>query len=74
MLLIRSNEIKAILWEQNGIVNPSTPRPEGQGLLRVDPEWRFSTLPSKARLGAAEWVNKYLNELDFLRNQAKNPE
>ena len=38
MLLIRSNEIKAILWEQNGI------------------------------------VNKYLNELDFLRNQAKNPE
>ena len=38
-------------------VNPSTPRPEGQGLLRVDPERRFSTPPSKARLGAAEWVN-----------------
>ena len=46
-------------------VNPSAPWPEGQGLpstraqaegLRVDPEPRFSTPPSKARLGAAEWV------------------
>jgi hypothetical protein len=26
-------------------------------LLRVDPERRFSTPPSKAGLGAAEWVN-----------------
>jgi hypothetical protein len=39
-------------------VNPSTPRPEGQGLLRVDPERRFFTPPSEAGLGAAEWVNK----------------
>jgi hypothetical protein len=39
-------------------VNPSTPRPEGRGLLRVDPERRFFTPPSKAGLGAAEWVNK----------------
>jgi hypothetical protein len=39
-------------------VNPSTPRPEGQGLLRVDPERRFLTPPSKARLGAVEWVNE----------------
>ena len=37
-------------------VNPSTPRPEGRGLLRVDPERRFFTPPSKAGLGAAEWV------------------
>ena len=38
-------------------VNPSTPRPEGQGLLRVDPERRQAP-PLKAGLGAAEWVNK----------------
>jgi hypothetical protein len=47
------------------IGNPSTPRPEGRGLpstqaqaegLRVDPERRFFTPPSKAGLGAAEWV------------------
>jgi hypothetical protein len=37
-------------------VNPLTPRPEGRGLLRVDPERRFFTPPSKAGLGAAEWV------------------
>jgi hypothetical protein len=51
-------------------VNPSTPRPEGLGLLRVDPEQRHSTklmalslskghlYPAlKAGFGAAEWVN-----------------
>jgi hypothetical protein len=38
-------------------VKLSTPRPEGRGLLRVDPERRFCTPPSKAGLGAAEWVN-----------------
>ncbi len=38
-------------------VNPSTPRPEGRSLLRVYPERRFFTPPSKAGLGAAEWVN-----------------
>jgi len=37
-------------------VNPSIPRPEGHGLLRVDPERRFFTPPSKAGLGVAEWV------------------
>jgi hypothetical protein len=37
-------------------VNPSTPRPEGRGLLGVDPERRFFTPPSKAGLGAAERV------------------
>ena len=38
-------------------VNPSTPRPEGQGLLRVDPEPRFLTPSLKTGLGAAERVN-----------------
>jgi ferredoxin len=37
-------------------VNPSTPRPEGQGLLRVDPEPRFLTSFLKMGLGAAERV------------------
>jgi hypothetical protein len=58
-------------------VNPSTPRPGAQELalglnshqrLRVDPERRFTTPPSKAgirmtprrSLGAAEWVKKIL--------------
>jgi hypothetical protein len=41
-------------------VNPSTPRPEDRGLLRVDPERGFFTPPSKAGLGAAEWVNFFL--------------
>ncbi|PIV21684.1 MAG: hypothetical protein COS40_07075 [Deltaproteobacteria bacterium CG03_land_8_20_14_0_80_45_14] len=38
-------------------VNPSTPQLKCWGLLRVDPERRFFTPPSKAGLGAAEWVN-----------------
>jgi deoxyribonuclease V len=46
-------------------VNPSTPqhkcwgclRRELSRTLRVDPERRFSTPPSKAGLGAVEWVN-----------------
>jgi hypothetical protein len=38
-------------------VNPSATRPEGWGLLRVDPERRFSTPPSKPGLGAVERVN-----------------
>jgi hypothetical protein len=42
----------------SGKVNPSTPRPEGRGLLRVDPERRFSTPPSNAGLGAAERVKR----------------
>jgi len=37
-------------------INPSTPRPKGQGLLRVDPEPRFFTPSSKAGVGAVEWV------------------
>jgi hypothetical protein len=45
--------VKKPVWSE---VNPSTPRPEGQGLLRVDSERRFSTPSSKARLGAAKWV------------------
>jgi hypothetical protein len=42
------------------LVNPSTPRPEGQGLLRVDPEPRFLTPSLKTGLGAAERVNKII--------------
>ena len=42
----------------SGKVNPSTPRPEGRGLLRVDPERRFSTPPSNAGVGAAERVKR----------------
>ena len=42
--------------DQDGIVNPSTPRPKGRGLLGVDPDHRFFTPPSKAGLGAAERV------------------
>jgi len=37
-------------------VNPSAPQHKCWGLLRVDPERRFFTPPSKAGLGAAEWV------------------
>jgi len=37
-------------------VNPSTPRPEGRGLLKVDPERRFFTPPSRVGRGAAERV------------------
>ena len=37
-------------------VNPSTPQHKCWGLLRVDPERSFFTPPSKAGLGAAEWV------------------
>jgi hypothetical protein len=44
---------------EGGKVNSSTPRPESRGLLRVDPERRFFTPPSKAGLGAAEWVKNY---------------
>jgi hypothetical protein len=51
----------------NGVkVNPSTSQPKDWGMLRVDPERRYFTVPSKAGpepcwyrtgLGAAEWVN-----------------
>jgi len=38
-------------------VNPSAPQPKDWGLLRVDPERRLFTPPSKAGLGAVERVN-----------------
>ena len=41
---------------QKKFVNPSTPRPEGQGLLRVDPEPRLLTPSLKMGLGAVERV------------------
>jgi cell division protein FtsQ len=40
------------------VVNPLAPQPKSWGLLRVDPERGFSTLPSKAGLGAVERVKK----------------
>jgi hypothetical protein len=46
-------------------VNPSTPRPEGQGLLRVDPELRFLTPSLKRGLGAAERVKPDPMSLHF---------
>ena len=42
-------------------VNPSTPRPEGQGLLRVDPEPRVLIPSLKTGLGAVERV-KFLKK------------
>jgi len=45
---------------KNRTVNPSTPQHKCWGLLRVDPERRFLTPPSKAGLGAAEWVKNKL--------------
>jgi hypothetical protein len=53
---VRSTDL-AIAKGKNEAVNPSTPRPKGQGLLRVDPERRFFTPSLKTGLGAAEWVN-----------------
>ncbi len=47
---------KQICGNNSMKVNPSTPRPEGQGLLRVDPEPRFLTSSLKTGLGAAERV------------------
>jgi hypothetical protein len=52
---------KALAQLQPGLldeVNPSTPRPKGRGLLRVDPEPRSLTPFSKKELGAAEWVHQ----------------
>jgi hypothetical protein len=46
-------------------VNPSTPQPEGLGLLRVDPERRFSTPPKKAGFGAAEWVKFSISNIKY---------
>ena len=57
--------------------NPSTPRPDGRSLsstrdqaerLRVDPEQRHFTPPSKVGLGAAEWV-KGSPSFDALREK-----
>jgi hypothetical protein len=48
-------------------VNTSTLRPEGRRLFRVDLERRFFTPPSKAGLGAAEWVNNYWFEIKMIK-------
>ncbi len=51
--LLARQEVQGLSWYK---VNPSTPQPEGWGLLRVDPERRFCTPPSKAGLNAVERV------------------
>jgi hypothetical protein len=48
-------------------VNPSASQPEGWGLLRVDPERRFSTSPSKPGPGAVERVKAQIS------NEISNP-
>jgi hypothetical protein len=63
--------IFSVYYQNRRKVNPSTPQYKSWGLpfdklkapnaakgLRVDPERRFLTPPSKAGLGAAEWVNE----------------
>jgi acyl-CoA thioesterase len=58
-----SEDILKVVFEK---INPSTLRHKWRGLLlglspgrrlRVDPERRFRSTPSKAGLGAVEWVN-----------------
>jgi uncharacterized protein involved in exopolysaccharide biosynthesis len=49
--------LAAIPHLRNNEINPSTPRPERRGFLRVNPERRFFTPPSKAGLDAAERIN-----------------
>ena len=44
-------------------VNPSTPRPKGWGLLRVDPERHLLSCPKGRGLGAVERVNLTINFL-----------
>jgi len=39
-------------------VNPSTPQPEGWGLLRVDPERRFLSRPKRQRLAPSNGSSK----------------
>jgi len=51
-------------------VNPSTSRHKSRGLLRVDPERRFPSPPSKARLSAVERVNK--NEVQDLAQDGRD--
>jgi len=49
-------------------VNPSTPRPEGQALLRVDPEPRFLIPSLKTGVCAAERVKKGVLDSDPFSN------
>jgi len=52
--------------DEEKMINPSTLWPEGQGLLRVDPERRFFTPPSQAGFGATEWVKDLsITEMSF---------
>ena len=53
-------------------VNLSTPQPEGRGLVKVHPEPRFATLPSKAGLGAVERVKKAKEIVDVSLEDKKD--
>jgi len=51
----------------NQRVSTSTLWPEGRRLFRIDLERRFFPLPSKAGLGAAEWVNNHWIEIRMIK-------
>lgn len=53
-------------------VNLSTVRPEGPGLLKVHPEPRIATLPSKAGLGAVERVKRAKEIVDVSLEDKKD--
>ena len=53
-------------------LNPSTPKHKCRGLLRVDPERRFFTPPSKAGLGAAERVKSRLDSFPACVSQLES--
>jgi hypothetical protein len=55
------------------MINPSTSRPEGRGLLRVDPERRFFIPALKVGLGAVEWVNLFLLEVPTIFTPLESP-
>jgi selenium-dependent xanthine dehydrogenase len=48
--------LAAQMLRREAQVSPSAPRHECRGLLRVDPERRFHSPPSKTGLSAVEWV------------------
>lgn len=53
-------------------VNLSTPQPNGRGLLKVHPELRITTLPSKTGLGSVERVKKAKEIVDVSLEDKKD--
>jgi A/G-specific adenine glycosylase len=70
-VLVRQRAAEGLLgglWEfPNWEVNPSAPRHQRRGLLRVNPERRFVSPPSKAGLSAVERVKDQKNATRRLR-------